>query len=164
MVALGQGAAGAVLFRIAPGLALACAGFAVGQRRLGGARARGRRHVDADVGVLALRQIVAHVIADAAQLLQHLVVGGRQVHLQRALAVADRNFDLAQHGRLDADHRVLGVAVELHLKPLAERLLQRLAPLRRLALQRDGGGGRRGGLGRRVDAPCRRAALGAGRG
>ena len=67
-------------------------------------------------------------------------MGGRDVHLEGAGAVADRDLDAAQHRRLETDGGLLGVLAELELQAVTERFLQGLAPGRRRAGQGHGVG------------------------
>src|SRR5471032_3191493 len=118
-------------------LLVAAAAVAVGEG-LGAAR-RGRdRHVD--VAELALRQVLAHAVADGVELAQHFGIAGRQVHLQRAVGVADGDVDAAHVLRFEADGGLVGVVLQLQLQAVAQRLAQRLLPLLRRAGQRDAGG------------------------
>src|SRR5450830_1757282 len=106
-----------------------------------------------DVVELPCRQVLAHIVADGVQLPQHLAIAGRQVHLQRAGAVPDRDFDAAQVGRIEPDHGVFAVALQLQLEAVAQGGAQRLLPAVRAAGQLDdvrrGGGiiGQRRGRG-----------------
>src|SRR5471032_3365425 len=130
-----QGAARLLVLRAA--LLVAAAAVAVGEG-LGAAR-RGRdRHVD--VAELALRQVLAHAVADGVELAQHFGIAGRQVHLQRAVGVADGDVDAAHVLRFEADGGLVGVVLQLQLQAVAQRLAQRLLPLLRRAGQRDAGG------------------------
>src|SRR5471032_1328930 len=121
-----QGAARSLVLLAA--LLVAAAAVAVGEG-LGAARRGCDRHVD--VAELTLRQVLAHAVA----------VAGRQIHLQRAVGVADGDVDAAHVLRFEADGGLVVVVLQLQLQTVAQRVAQRLLPLLRRAGQRDGIGG-----------------------
>ncbi len=86
---------------------------------------------DRDITEVPLHEVLTQRLADALQLTQHLAVRRGQLHVQRTAVVTDHDLDAAHHRRIEADHRTLAAAADLDLEPLSQRLLQRLAPLRR---------------------------------